>query len=301
MISDRTGKISFLILLLFVCITSLLMAQNREQFDDRTYGAGKLIIQDESYFSKPIQIIDMPTASILRGGSFRAATRMYENGGLLATLSAGISNKVMFGVSFGGLDIIGNAQKITWNPMPGVHFVYRAFEESMRMPAIVIGFDSQGYGPYYPESKEPVFSDSTRSYFAPPTYPDYQNMHQRYHFKSRGFYCAVSKGYASFINTGLHAGVSYSIEKGEGEKLIPTIFMGADIHFIRDVALLIEYDFALDDADYYPRGLLNMGIRWAFGRNMFFDFDLQNMLGSLEGNKTDYRRIIKLTYYGSIL
>ena len=206
----------------------------------------------------------------------------------------------MFGVSFGGLDIIGNAQKITWNPMPGVHFVYRATEESMRMPAIVVGFDSQGYGPYYPETPEPV-QDSTGYYSIPVTYPDYQDMHKRYHFKSRGFYCVVSKGYASFVNTGLHAGVSYSIEKGEGEKSIPTIFMGGDIHFIRDLALLIEYDFALDDSKYYPRGLLNMGVRWAFGRNMFFDFDLQNMLGSIEGNKTDYRRIIKLTYYGSIL
>lgn len=296
MISDRTGKFSILFLLLF-CINLSLNAQN--QFDDRTYGASKVIIQEESYFNKPIRIIDMPTASILRGGSFRAGTRMYEHGGLLASLSAGISNKVMFGVSFGGLDIIGNAQKITWNPMPGVHFVYRISEESMRMPAIVLGFDSQGYGPYYPASKSPV-PDSTGQVSIPASYPNYEDMYDRYHFKSRGFYCVVSKGYASFINTGLHAGISYSIEKGEGENLSPTIFMSGDIHFIRDLALLIEYDFALDDSKYYPRGLLNMGLRWAFGKNMFFDFDLQNMLGSIDG-QTDYRRIIKLTYYGSIL
>ena len=77
--------------------------------------------------------------------------------------------------------------------------------------------------------------------------------------------------------------------------------MAADIHAARDLALLIEYDFALNDGEIYPRGLLNLGLRWAFGRNMFFDFDLQNVLGTAEEGRTDMRRIIKLTYYGSIL
>jgi len=295
MTSDRTGKISLFLIFAFFSISVTLSAQN--QFGDRTYGASRVIIQEESYFNKPIQIIDMPTASILRGGAFRAATRIYEEGGLMASLSAGVSNKVMFGVSFGGLDIIGNAQKITWNPMPGVHFVYRITEESMKLPAIVLGFDSQGFGPYYPAQEGSAAADTN----AAPLYPSYKDMNDRYHFKSRGFYCVVSKGYASFVNTGLHAGVSYSIEKGVGEKRAPTIFMAGDVHFARDLALLVEYDFALNDTKYYTRGLLNMGMRWAFGRNMFFDFDLQNMLGSAENGKTDFRRIIKLTYYGSIL
>ncbi len=289
---DHTGKI---VLFFILCTSASLVAQR--QFDDRTYGAGRVIIQDESYFTKPVQIIDMPTASILRGGAFRAGTRIYEEGGLLASLSAGVSNKVMFGVSFGGLDIVGNAQKITWNPTPGVHFIYRVSEESMKMPAIVLGFDSQGYGPYYPSSTDAPPADSCG---CPTSYPYNKDMNDRYHFKSRGFYAVVSKGYATFVTAGLHAGVSYSLDKGENEKTSPTIFMASDIHVARDLAFLIEYDFALNDTKFYPRGLLNLGARWAFGRNMFFDFDLQNFLGS-EGGTTDIRRIIKLTYYGSIL
>jgi hypothetical protein len=291
---DRTGKIVLLLCLAAFVASGTLSAQ--AQFDDRSYGAGDVIIQDESYFTKPIQIIDMPTASILRGGAFRAGTRIYEQGGVMASLSAGVSNKVMFGVSFGGLDIIGNAQKITWNPMPGVHFIYRISEESMKMPAIIVGFDSQGYGPYYKGSNGAAPDTSLQNSGSPA-----QNFFDRYHFKSRGFYAVVSKGYATFVTAGLHAGVSYSTEKGENGSTAPTIFMAADVHVARDLAFLIEYDFALNDANLYPRGLLNVGVRWAFGRNMFFDFDLQNVLGTADEGKTDVRRIIKLTYYGSIL
>ena len=102
----------------------------------------------------------------------------------------------------------------------------------------------------------------------------------------------MSKGYASFINAGLHAGVSYSLDKGEGESTAPTIFMSSDLHVVSDLAFLIEYDFALNDSKIYSRGILNMGIRWAFGRNMFFDFDVQNALGTADGGKTDMRRTI---------
>ena len=66
----RTDKISlFFFIILFLTGTA---ADAQSQFGDRTYGQGNLVIQEESYFTKPVQIIDMPTASILRGGAFRA-------------------------------------------------------------------------------------------------------------------------------------------------------------------------------------------------------------------------------------
>ncbi len=272
----------------FVAIIALLSsAVAFGQFNDRSmYGSNKVIIKEETYFTKPIQIIDMPTASMLRGGSFRAGVRIYEQGGLLASLSAGISSKVMFGVSFGGLHIIGEEQKVAWHEMPGVHFMYRIADESLKLPSIVIGFDSQGYGLLYS-------ADTTDVNYN-------EEFGGRYQFKSRGFFCTVSKGYSSVLNAGLHAGVSYTLEGEKDEKNVPTIFMGSDVHITTDLAFLLEYDFALNDTKHYPKGILNWGVRWAFGSNMFFDFDLQNFLGTKDG-ASDVRRIIKLTYYGSIL
>ena len=257
------------------------------QFDDRSmYKSSKVIIKEETYFSKPVQIIDMPTASMLRGGSFRAAVRVYEQGGLLASLSAGISSKIMFGVSFGGLHVIGENQKVEWNSVPGVHFIYRITDESLSLPSIVLGFDSQNYGPLYS-------SDTTAANYS-------LEFGDRYQFKSRGFFLAVSKGYSSVVTTGLHAGVSYSLDVDKGEKNSPTLFMATDVHFTSDLAFLLEYDFALNDTKHYSKGIMNIGVRWAFTSSIFFDFDIQNFLGTRDG-RSDVRRIIKLAYYGSIL
>jgi len=257
------------------------------QFNDRSmYSSNKVIIKEETYFSKPVQIIDMPTASMLRGGSFRAGVRVYEQGGLLASLSAGISSKIMFGVSFGGLHVIGENQKVDWNSVPGVHLIYRITDESLSLPSIVFGFDSQNYGPLYS-------SDSTAINYS-------QEFGDRYQFKSRGFFLTISKGYSSVVTTGLHAGVSYSLDTDKGEKNIPTLFMASDVHFTSDLAFLLEYDFALNDAKHYSKGIMNIGVRWAFTSSIFFDFDVQNFLGTKDG-RSDVRRIIKMTYYGSIL
>jgi hypothetical protein len=257
------------------------------QFGDRSmYRSNKVIVKEETYFSKPVQIIDMPTASMLRAGSFRAGVRIFEQGGLLASLSAGISNKLMFGVSYGGLNIIGEMQKVEWHSVPGVHFVYRITDESLSLPSIVLGFDSQNYGPLYS-------SDSTSVNF-------HSALGDRYQFKSRGFYVTVSKGYSSLVNAGLHAGVSYSLDESADGSKLPTLFMASDIHFTSDLAVLVEYDFALNDAKHYSKGIMNIGFRWAFTSSIFFDFDIQNFLGTKDG-MSDVRRIIKLTYYGSIL
>jgi hypothetical protein len=249
-----------------------------------------VILKEETYFTKPLQIIDAPTASMLRGGDFRAGVRIFQDGGMLATLSAGISNKVMFGISFGGTNVIGNEQQIIWNNMPGVHVIYRIFDESMRLPAFVIGFDSQGAGPYYSDKtvKQPLINDVKNDSL------------DRYDFKSRGFYCVVSKGYSSLINAGLHAGISYSLERGGETKRSPTIFMATNAHVARDLAVLVEYDFAIHDSKWYSKGILNMGLRWAFGSNIFLDFDLQNLLGSKD-DKSDVRRVVNLSYYGSVM
>jgi len=272
-----------------ICIVTLILSINAfAQFTDRgmtTLTADKVNIKGDSYFTKAVQVIDCPTASILRGGDFRAGIRAYEFGGLNARLSVGISNRIMFGVSYGGLDIIGNQQQIQWNPMPGVHFIYRIVDESMKFPAIVAGFDSQGYGYWYTDDEDS---------------PEYnESINGRYDFKSRGFFVTVSKGYSSIIDIGLHAGLSTSLEQSNG-KISPTLYMATDMMVARDLAFLLEYDFSVNDPDIHTKGILNTGIRWAFGSNMFFEFSLKNMLGSKDLSP-DVRRIIKLTYYGHII
>jgi len=232
----------------------------------------------ESYFTKPVQLIDLPTASILRGGQLRSSLRLFEQGGLMGRLSVGLSNRMMFGLSYAALHVIGSG-KVDWHQTPGVHFVYRLVEENLNLPALVLGFDSQGFGPV-------IYTESGES--------------ERYANKSRGFYAVVSKNYSSVVDVGLHAGANYSLEKGDHD---PNIFMGTDLAVSRDVGLQIEYDFAIND-DVRPdresgKGFLNAGVRWAFSNNFYLQFDFKNLLDA--SSDEGIRRIFRVVYHGTVL
>jgi len=283
----------FSVLIFLLAVTSPLLSQTGyRQMSSGSY----VTLKEETYFTKPLHIIDMPTASILRGGDFYTGVRIFQNGGLLGSLSAGISNKMMFGISYGGTNIIGEKQQIFWHKTPGIHLKYRAVDESLRLPAVTLGIETQGQGVYWSEKnlKEPYkIIDEEKTATA-------NDSLGQYDFLPRGIYCVVSKVYSSVITSTLHTGVSYSLNKRANKKSSPTIFMAGNFNLARDIAILLEYDFALNDAGRYQQGILNMGIRWAFGNNIFFDFDIQNALGREDG-KPNVRRIITFSYYGSIM
>ncbi len=273
------------ILILFGSLTTPVLSQ----FDDRslTDNPQTPAIKEESYFEKPLQIIDLPTASILRGGDMELSLRLYEEGGALGRISVGLSRHMMLSVSYGGTNIIGD-QRVNWNPMPGIRMAYRVVEESLVLPAIVLGFDSQGYGKYWPSiEKQNASNDS---------------LHDRYAVKSRGFYIVASKGYESLVKIGLHAGMNYSLENSDGDN-DPTIFMAMDILISRDLSALVEYDFATNDDKIKEtnngRGYLNIGFRWSFAHNMFLEFDMKNILAEHK-NKSDFLRVLKFSYSTSI-
>ncbi|MBN2354898.1 hypothetical protein JXO59_02235 [candidate division KSB1 bacterium] len=264
------------------------------QIDKRSLSKNSksVLIEPESYFNKPVQLIDVPTAGLLRGGDLKASLRLYEDGGMLMRLSVAISRKMMFGISYGGDHIIGG-RKVSWNEMPGVHFSYRVVEENLVMPAIVLGLDTQGYGRYWRRSDyaDTVSVDPAR------------RLLDRYTIKSRGFFAVVSKGYESLWKVGLHGGVNYSLEQSDKDKDI-NIFAGLDIQLSRDIAVVFEYDFAMNDSHLKntgnERGYLNGGFRWAFQHDMFLEFDLKNLLADREGNH-DFVRILRIVYHSHIL
>jgi hypothetical protein len=290
---------------LWFCFLGLVLffspsAFSQQQYNDRTLSQPSKVTdyKDDSYFSKPVYLIDLPTASILRGGDLRTSLRLYEEGGALSYLSVGISNRMMFGVSYGGLNVLGG-ENIDWNRYPGVHIAYRLVEESLDMPALTIGYDWQGYGPYwelddYDDATQAAINDSSA------LREDY--LVDRYSIKSRGFYAVVSKGYTSILKVGLHAGINLSLEDSDGNNN-PTLFMASDILLSRELAFIAEYDFAVNDNAKHGlndgQGFLNVGLKWAFSHQMSLEFDIKNLLGK-ENNKPNVRRIIKLVFHGSV-
>ena len=106
---------------------------------------------------------------MLDKGTFALDVDFYQEGGVLFGISAGIFERLSFGISYGGSRLIG-AQSPVMNEIPGINLRIRIVEENMVFPAIVIGFDSQGKDGYIKEQ-------------------------DRYRIKSPGFYAVASKNY----------------------------------------------------------------------------------------------------------
>lgn len=231
--------------------------------------------QEGSVYPQPTDLVTVPTAGLIPRGAYLVDFRLFDNGGVMAGICAGISNRFMFGVSYGGTEIIGN-QEIEWYKQPGVEIKYRFIEEGAKLPAFLIGFTSQGYGAY---------RDSLK----------------RYDLKAKGFYFVASKNYRFLGNLGLHAGVNYNpLEKADGDR-DPSFFLGLDKDINSEISLVVEYDAALNDNETNMlglgkgRGYLNAGLRWTLVQRFHIDVDFNNIL--LNQNKIDYvNREIKLTF-----
>lgn len=223
--------------------------------------------------SPPQQLIDLPTAGVLPKGNAGITLRIFSGGGLLSGISAGVWEHLSFGLSFGGKNIIGSG-KVTWNPRPEVAIKYQIVEEDELFPAIAIGFDSQGYGPY----------DDTLN---------------RYQTKSRGFYGVVSRNLALLGTFGLHGGANYSLENKDANGRFD-LFIGADKSINPQLVVLGEYDFAMNDngnTNGYgrKRGYLNLGARLTIGGRLGIEFDLRNVLDNRIGSTAPSREL-KILY-----
>jgi len=246
----------------------------------------------EYYFAKPISLIDIPTASILFPGDMKGSLRLYEEGGILASLAVGISTRMMFGASFGADHIIGE-QKIQWNRVPGIRLAYRVKEETIKRPALVLGLETQGYGKYWNDRDYP---DSLAMMTGTQHHLD------RYTIKSKGVYLVASKNIDSFWNFNIHAGLNYSLERSDRDS-DPNFFLGMYLQFTQELAGILEYEAGFNDDRLKTaasrRGYLNAGIRWAFEPSLFLEFDFKNLLYNPHVGR-DYTRILRIAYHTTV-
>ena len=216
---------------------------------------------------EPSMIVDKPTAGMLKRGNYSIRTNFFERGGVLIGIAVGVVDNFSFGISYGGTSIIGS-DKIGMNPLPGVSAKLRLVDESVTMPAIALGFDSQGKGPYV---------DST----------------SRFTIKSPGFYVAGSKNYSFMGNLSVHGGANLSLEREDGDKDL-NFYAGAEKSLGKDISIYAEYDFANNDNNSKSlgkgKGYLNFAFRWSWGKGLVVGFDLKNVFKNQEhveiGNRT---------------
>jgi hypothetical protein len=231
----------------------------------------------ESATIEPTMLIDKPTAGLLKRGSYSVTSDFYQDGGVLVGISVGIFEPFSFGISYGGTNLIGQ-NKIDMNPLPGVQAKLRIFNESTTVPAIALGFDSQG--------KEPYLDADTL---------------KRYTIKSPGVYAVASKNYAFMGNLSLHAGLNRSLEQTDGDADL-NVFVGAEKSLGKDISIMLEYDFANNDNTGHAlgkgNGYMNFGFRWSWGKGLTIGFNLKNITKN-QDNVNVGNRTLQIDYVGS--
>lgn len=228
---------------------------------------------------EPRRIIDAPTAGSLPRGVFEVDGRVYPSGGTQLALNIGITSRFMFGIAYGAQNLVSD-EPPKWNPRVEFFAKYKIFDENWYMPAVALGYDGQGYGPY------------DRDY-------------DRYLIKSKGFFGVVTKTYSlSGLAAGFHGGVNYNPWEGkkDGDQN-PTFFIGQDTRISNYVAFLAEYDFAFDDdknQQLFGRGwgYLNLGVRWLFSDNLWLEADFRDMFQNRTGVGS-FGRELRLIYVES--
>ena len=227
--------------------------------------------QDQD-INQAIYIVDCPTAGLLSRGSFMTGLHTYDDGGIMGLLEVGVTNRIMFGIAYGGTNIIGSGL-VDWNPQVGVNIRYRLINEYLTFPAVSIGYDNQGRG---------SFIDSL----------------DRYKEKSKGLFLAVSKSFRFIGTFALHGGLNYSFERDDGDKDLNG-YVGMEKSINEELGLFAEYDLAMNDNTGRSigdgKGYLNTGLRWTMQNKFYLEFIWKNIL---ENNKTQHQsgRVIRMSY-----
>lgn len=203
------------------------------------------------------KLVDMPTAGILEKGAVALSSDLLPDGTLIAKVEAGIFSNINIGLSYGGSNIIGSGSP-DWYPFPpGVNLRIRVMNESVLIPAIAIGFDTQGKGEYFKDTK-------------------------RYAIKAPGLFAAASKNFGLLGYLSLHGVVNYTLlEDKDGDNFV-NFMVGAEKTLGGSFSLVVEYNFAFNDnstANFGDgKGYLNLGVRWSLGDGVTVGFDLRDLL-----------------------
>lgn len=225
---------------------------------------------------EPRYLVDIPTAGMLGSSGFALEVDFYKDGGVLMSGSIGILGRLSLGLSYGGTRLIGSEEPVM-NPRPGYCVKVRVIEESMVLPAILVGFDTQGKDGYLKDL-------------------------DRYAVKSPGFYAVASKNYTMLGFFSIHGGINYSLEDADDDRDM-NLFAGIEKTLGPFLSLVMEYNAALNDTDGKAigrgRGYLNAGLKWSVGSGLTLGFHFKDLTKN-GGDVHVGNRTVKLEYVATL-
>jgi hypothetical protein len=131
---------------------------------------------------------------------------------------------------------------------------YRLIDEDLQLPAIAVGFESQGRG---------NFSEDI----------------DRYERKSPGLFAVATKNFNFFGFLALTGGFNVTTESKDDSGL--NFFVGAEKTVGKEVSVYMQYDFATNDnkpaAFGDGQGYLDIGLRVALGVGLMVELNFTNI------------------------
>ena len=186
-------------------------------------------------------VIDKPTAGMLPDQSYMINGRSGAESSFLFGVSVGFKEIVQFGLSYGAQKVFDHGNPVI-NDYPGFQARIRLVGEGEKVPALAIGFNSQGQGIYHKSL-------------------------ERYDRKSVGFYAVASKNYALMLGEiSVHGGLSLSTERKDDND--PTVFGSTEWILFERLSFLLTVDGAFNDNEDVSFGTggvyLDAGVGWYF-------------------------------------
>lgn len=204
--------------------------------------------------------VDIPTADVMDPATYLTDFRFYSDGGTLSRLMISPFKRIGLGVQFDVQNMIGGGEPSMVSP--DLWFKLRAFDGTDYIPAVALGYDSQGY----------LYQKSTKEF-----------LHEE-----RGLYLVGS--HEIFLpNFDLNAGINVP-DVDNDAKIYG--FFGASWRIIPSFALVAEYDHIRNG----PDNRFNMGGRFFVIPQFSVDLAARN-IG--RGSDRGAERIIRLSYTGA--
>ena len=211
-------------------------------------------------------VIDAPTAAILDYGGYSARTRFYSQGGVLQYVSFGVYPRLNIGASLSVNGLVGHERTVRVRP-PEVQVKYRFYDGDRSFPALMVGFDGQGYR--------------------------YSRVEKRYHERQRGFFVG---GTQELGLPGLQAHPSFNISDFDSNAIFGALPFS---YLIRDKATAL---FEWDNISNFSDSRINLGLRVHLTQNFSFDFAVREIGKGgrfADAEPRGPERVVQLKYSGN--
>ena len=243
-----------------------------------------------------IDLIDTPTARILNKNQYSINFRFFQDGGVLVTGKAGLTENFTIGASYGGKQVIGMGN-FEGNPQPTFSLKYKLAEQGEKMPvSLAVGYDGQGYGTYYKEGDKIEIDGGAK------IIKDGVGFYQT---SSPGFFLSASEKIEKFY---VHGGINHSLENDPGKSGI-SFFLGVDVQLTPQIVGKLEYndlfhgeikysDIFKSPSDKVYRhsgGELNIGLKWQYTPEFSLEFDFRDIT---QRYRSSGNRIFQINYCG---